>query len=63
MKFLEGLAMENVGIFHGVLVYFTAIWYFIDICYTYFAVIWYIYFTVLVRCTKKNLATLAETQL
>jgi hypothetical protein len=26
-KFLEGLAMEDYGIFYGHLVYFTAIWY------------------------------------
>jgi hypothetical protein len=35
-KILEGLAMENVGIFYVHLVHFTAIW------YMYFVAIWYI---------------------
>jgi hypothetical protein len=43
--------MEDVGMFYGRLVYFTAMW------YTYCVAIWYT-FTVLVCCTKKNLATL-----
>jgi hypothetical protein len=54
--------MEDVGLFYGHLVYFTAI------CYTYvfcghlkhFMVIWYI-FPILVCCTKKNLATLTRS--
>jgi hypothetical protein len=49
-KILEGFAMEDVGIFYGHFVNFPAIWY----------IIWPsgIIFTVLVCCTKKNLATL-----
>jgi hypothetical protein len=56
--FLKCLAMEDVGIFYGQSVYFTAI------CYT----LWtfgifsgqLVYFSpILVCCTKKNLATLA----
>jgi hypothetical protein len=36
-KFCNGLAMEDVGIFCGRLVYFTAIWYFCDhlVCLVY----------------------------
>jgi hypothetical protein len=55
--------MENIGIFYGHLVYFTLIWYILcpfGIFYghlVYFVVIWTI-FPVLVRCSKKNLATL-----
>jgi hypothetical protein len=58
-KFLEGLAMEDVVIFYGHLVYFTAIWYtlYIETWYTYFAVLIKI-FPVLVRCAKTNLATM-----
>jgi hypothetical protein len=49
----EGFAMEDVGIFHGPLIYFTAIWYFKAIWYIlwpfgifygpliYFTAIWY----------------------
>jgi hypothetical protein len=54
---LERLELENVGIFYGHLVYFTAI-------LVYFVAIWYnswlfgIFFPILVDCTKKNLATL-----
>jgi hypothetical protein len=57
---LEGLAMEDVGIF-------LAIWSILrqfGLFYgnlVYFVVIWYI-FTVLVCCTKKNLATLVATE-
>jgi hypothetical protein len=54
---LEGIAMEAVGIFHGHVVYFKAVWY---ICWPFgifYIGIWYI-FPVLVCCTKKNLATL-----
>jgi hypothetical protein len=45
---LEGLAMEDIGIFYGHLVYFEAIWYILRqfgiICghLVYFAAIWYI---------------------
>jgi hypothetical protein len=42
-QILEFLAMEDVGIFYGHLVYSTGIWYI---------------FPVLVCCAKKNLATL-----
>jgi hypothetical protein len=62
-KFLEGLAIEDVGIFNGHLVYFTAILLFfamvgIICCHlVYFLVIWYI-FPVLVCWCKKHLATL-----
>jgi hypothetical protein len=57
------LRTENIGIFYGHLVYFTLIWYILcpfGIFYghlVYFVVIWTI-FPVLVRCSKKNLATL-----
>jgi hypothetical protein len=60
---LEGLAIENVGIFYGHLVYFKAVWSILwpfGIFYDhliYFMAIWYI-FPVLVCCIKKNLATL-----
>jgi hypothetical protein len=62
--------MEDVGIFYGHLVYFTAIWYILrpfGVFYGYlgyFAAIWQIswefglIFPILVRCTKKNLAAL-----
>jgi hypothetical protein len=51
--------MEDVGIFYGNLVYFTAIWYILcpfGISYGYL-----VFFPVLVCCTKKNLATLVRT--
>jgi hypothetical protein len=54
---LEGLALKDVGILFGNLVYFTAIRYsFVTIL----DVLWlfYVFFPVLVRCTEKNLATL-----
>jgi hypothetical protein len=68
---LEGLGIENVGIFCGHRVYFTAIWYillpfgifyshvvhFMAILYNYFLIIWCI-FSILVCSTKKNLAIL-----
>jgi hypothetical protein len=47
-KILEGLAVEDVGIFYGHLVYFMAIWYILwpfGIFYghlVYFVAIWYI---------------------
>jgi hypothetical protein len=48
----------DVGKFYGHLVYFVAILvYFMAFWCVYFMVIWYI-FPVLVRCAKKNLATL-----
>jgi hypothetical protein len=61
-KILEGLAMEDIGTyilgtlgpFYGLLLYL------IDIWYTYFVVIWYI-FHGLVFCNKKNMATLLPT--
>jgi hypothetical protein len=37
---LEGLAMEDVGIFLGHLVYFTALWF---LLYGHFVVIWYVF--------------------
>jgi hypothetical protein len=61
--------MEDVGLFYGLLVYFTAFWsilrpfgIFIVICciefsWAYLMVICY-FFPVLVCCAKKNLATL-----
>jgi hypothetical protein len=36
--FLEGLAMEDVGIFYGHLIYFLAIWYIVWL----FGLFWYI---------------------
>jgi hypothetical protein len=53
MYILEELVMLHVGLFHGHLVYFTAIWY----------ILWLfgIFSPVLVYCTKKNLATLLMT--
>jgi hypothetical protein len=48
--------MEDVGIFYGHLVYFIAIWYILWQIGTFFRHL--VYFSVLVCCTKKNLATL-----
>jgi hypothetical protein len=60
-KFFEGLAMEDVSIFYGHLVYFTY-------CHlVYFVAIWYslklfgIFFPFLVFYTKKKLAALNKT--
>jgi hypothetical protein len=56
-KFLKGLAMEDVGLFYGNLVYFATTWYNLwqsGILYSH----WVHFFTVLVYCLKKNLATL-----
>jgi hypothetical protein len=53
---LEGLAIEDVGIFYGYLVHLRAFGIFYGHL-VHFVVIWYI-FPVLVFCTKKNLATL-----
>jgi hypothetical protein len=60
-QILEGLAMEDVGIFYGRLVHFTVFCYILwtfgiargDLVY---------FFPVLVFCTKKNLATLVCTR-
>jgi hypothetical protein len=53
--------MEEVGIFYGHLIYFTPIWYtYFGGHLLYFMVICYI-FPFLVRCTKKNLATLVDS--
>jgi hypothetical protein len=51
---LLGLAMEEVGLFYGLLVYFTDIWY----------SLWLfgIFYPVLVSITEKNLATLVENK-
>jgi hypothetical protein len=49
--FLEGLAMEDVGVFYGHLISFTAIWH----------LLWpfgIFIFPILVYRTKKNLATM-----
>jgi hypothetical protein len=63
---LEGLAMEDVGIFYGHLVYITVILYILwpfGICILWPFRIWAIWytFTILVCCTKENLATLNRT--
>jgi hypothetical protein len=57
-KILEGLRMENAGLFYGHLEYFAVIWYIlwpfgnvVVIWYTYLPSFWYI------SCVKKNLAT------
>jgi hypothetical protein len=57
-KFLEGLEMEDVGIFYVRLVYFTAI-------LVYFSAIWYTYayFPRFGMLYQKNLATLLCAQL
>jgi hypothetical protein len=52
-KTLEGLAMVDVGTFYGHLFYLTYIWYLL--C-PFRYILWS--FSVLVCCTKKNLATL-----
>jgi hypothetical protein len=55
---LEGLVVKDVGLFYGNLVYLAAIWYMFwlfGICFGYLE---YVFFPVLVYCTKKNLATL-----
>jgi hypothetical protein len=58
---LEGLAVDDVGIFYGHLD-FTAIWY---IFLAMWEISWLfgIFSPVLVRCTKKNLATLSPNTL
>jgi hypothetical protein len=56
---LEGLAIEDVGIFYGHLVRFTVfcyiLWTFGIVCGN------FLYFSILVFCTKKNLATLVQS--
>jgi hypothetical protein len=57
---LEGLAMEDVDMLFGHLVYFTAIWYIVwpfDIWYEYL-----VFFPILVCWTMNNLATLKYVQ-
>jgi hypothetical protein len=50
------------GLFYGHLVYFVADWYtYLVAIFVYFIVIWYI-FSLLVCCTKKNLATVKKTR-
>jgi hypothetical protein len=51
-----GLAMDDVGIFYGHLVYFTAIWH----AFWTFGIFCGNFFPVLVCCTKKNLATMFQ---
>jgi hypothetical protein len=55
---LESLGLENVGLFYGHVEYFTAnrnmLWPFGIFCGH------LVHFSVLVRCSKKNLATLAS---
>jgi hypothetical protein len=41
-QILEGLAMEDVGVFYGHVVYFMCIWY-ILVSFGIFMVIWYIF--------------------
>jgi hypothetical protein len=48
--------MGDVGIFYGHLVYFKAFWYILLPSGTFYGHL--VYFSDLVRCTKKNLATL-----
>jgi hypothetical protein len=55
-KSLEGITIEDVGIFYEHSVYFKAAWYML-----YSVVIWYI-FPFLVCHTKKNQATLVATE-
>jgi hypothetical protein len=52
--------MNDVGMFHGRFVYFTAIWYSLW-PFGIFVVIWHV-FPVLVYRTNKNLATLDRSQ-
>jgi hypothetical protein len=54
--------MEDVGIFYGHLVYFTAIWYILRI-FWYILWLFGIFLANLVCLPKKNLATLQRTQL
>jgi hypothetical protein len=59
-KFLEGLAMEDVGIFYRHLVHFTVFCY---ILLTFGTVLGnLVYFSALVFFPKKNLATLVRTR-
>jgi hypothetical protein len=52
---MEGLAIENIGIFYGNMVYLV---YFVAVCHI--LLLLGIYFPVLACCTTKNLATLAQ---
>jgi hypothetical protein len=60
-KILEGLAMEDVGIFYGHLIYFTAIWYFLLPSGIFYGHLVYIS-PVLVCCITRNLATLVHME-
>jgi hypothetical protein len=57
---LDGIAMEDVGIFYGHLVNFTAIWYIVWPLGIFVGYLLYIS-PFLVCCSKKNLATLTHT--
>jgi hypothetical protein len=48
--------MEDVGIFYGHLVYFMAVWHILHLFGIFIGIS--VHFTVLVSCTKINLATL-----
>jgi hypothetical protein len=52
--------MEDVGIFYGHLVHFTAFGYILWPFSIFFGHL--VYFSVLVYCTKKNLATLVQSR-
>jgi hypothetical protein len=54
---LEGLEMENVGIFYSRLVYFITIWYILKPLGI-FVVIWYTHFSRFFGCSTKNLVIL-----
>jgi hypothetical protein len=54
----EGLGMENVGIFYGHLVYFVVLWKSLWL-FGIFCSHW-VYFSALVFCAKKDLATLVK---
>jgi hypothetical protein len=60
-KILEGLAMENLGIFNNHLAYFTAIGNILGPFGMFCGNLLY-FFTALVFCTKKNLATLFRSE-
>jgi hypothetical protein len=58
---VEGLRIENVGIFDAYMEHIMAIWYILWSLYNF--VMFGIFFTVLVYCVKKNLATLKVTKI
>jgi hypothetical protein len=60
-KFLDGLAMEDDGIFYGHLVHFTVFCYILWTFGIVRGIMYGIFFPILVFCTKKNLATLPES--